>query len=214
MTDNNENEVNEITEETSEAIHTDDAEMDDSVPVEENLQEKIDEQWDKILRLQAEIENLRKRNVKDIESAAKASIERVFQEIIPVIDSFEIGMTIDKEKDDGIETFIAGQEATYKQFISMLDKFSIEVIDPKDMKFDSENHEAMSIVEDEKTEPGYIVNVIQKGYRLQNRLLRPARVIVSSETSRCNLPLLTSTSIKSPFCTAANGPFIAASGEV
>ena len=77
MTDNNENEVNEITEETSEAIHTDDAEMDDSVPVEENLQEKIDEQWDKILRLQAEIENLRKRNVKDIESAAKASIERV-----------------------------------------------------------------------------------------------------------------------------------------
>ena len=184
MTDNNENEVNEITEETSEVIHTDDAEMDDSVPVEENLQEKIDEQWDKILRLQAEIENLRKRNVKDIESAAKASIERVFQEIIPVIDSFEIGMTIDKEKDDGIETFIAGQEATYKQFISMLDKFSIEVIDPKDMKFDSENHEAMSIVEDEKTEPGYIVNVIQKGYRLQNRLLRPARVIVSSETEK------------------------------
>ena len=184
MTDNNENEVNEITEETSEAIHTDDAEMDDSVPVEENLQEKIDEQWDKILRLQAEIENLRKRNVKDIESAAKASIERVFQEIIPVIDSFEIGITIDKEKDDGIETFIAGQEATYKQFISMLDKFSIEVIDPKDMKFDSENHEAMSIVEDEKTEPGYIVNVIQKGYRLQNRLLRPARVIVSSETEK------------------------------
>ncbi len=184
MTDNNENEVNEITEETSEAIHTDDAEMDDSAPVEENLQEKIDEQWDKILRLQAEIENLRKRNVKDIESAAKASIERVFQEIIPVIDSFEIGMTIDKEKDDGIETFIAGQEATYKQFISILDKFSIEVIDPKDMKFDSENHEAMSIVEDENTEPGYIVNVIQKGYRLQNRLLRPARVIVSSETKK------------------------------
>ncbi len=184
MTDNNENEVNEITEETSEAIHTDDAEMDDSVPVEDNLQEKIDEQWDQILRLQAEIENLRKRNIKDIESAAKASIERVFQEIIPVIDSFEIGMTIDKEKDDGIETFIAGQEATYKQFISILDKFSIEVIDPKDMKFDSENHEAMSIVEDENTEPGYIVNVIQKGYRLQNRLLRPARVIVSSETEK------------------------------
>ena len=184
MTDNNENEVNEITEETSEAIHTDEVETDDSIPVEENLQEMIDEQWDKILRLQAEIENLRKRNVKDIESAAKASIERVFQEIIPVIDSFEIGMSIDKEKDDGIETFIAGQEATYKQFISILDKFSIEVIDPKDMKFDSENHEAMSIVEDEKTEPGYIVNVIQKGYRLQNRLLRPARVIVSSETEK------------------------------
>ena len=184
MIDNDENEVNDIAEETSDAIHADDAEMDVSVPVEENLQEKIDEQWDKILRLQAEIENLRKRNIKDIESAAKASIERVFQEIIPVIDSFEIGMTIDTETDDGMETFIAGQKATYKQFMSILDKFSIEVIDPQDMKFDSENHEAMSIIHDENTKPGYIVNVIQKGYRLQNRLLRPARVIVSSETEK------------------------------
>lgn len=184
MTENNENQVSDETEEVSEVNENDHSEMHESIPSEDNLQEKIDEQWDKILRLQAEIENLRKRNIKDIESAAKASIERVFQEIIPVIDSFEIGMTIDKEKDDGIETFIAGQEATYKQFISILDKFSIEVIDPKDMKFDSENHEAMSIVEDENTEPGYIVNVIQKGYRLQNRLLRPARVIVSSETEK------------------------------
>ena len=184
MAENNENHVSDETEEVSEVNENDHSEMDESIPSKDNLQEKIDEQWDKILRLQAEIENLRKRNIKDIESAAKASIERVFQEIIPVIDSFEIGMTIDKEKDDGIETFIAGQEATYKQFISILDKFSIEVIDPKDMKFDSENHEAMSIVEDENTEPGYIVNVIQKGYRLQNRLLRPARVIVSSETEK------------------------------
>ena len=184
MAENNENHVSDETEEVSEVNENDHSEMDESIPSEDNLQEKIDEQWDKILRLQAEIENLRKRNIKDIESAAKASIERVFQEIIPVIDSFEIGMTIDKEKDDGIETFIAGQEATYKQFISILDKFSIEVIDPKDMKFDSENHEAMSIVEDENIEPGYIVNVIQKGYRLQNRLLRPARVIVSSETEK------------------------------
>ena len=184
MIDNNDNEVNDITDETSDAIHADDAEMDDSVPVEENLQEKIDEQWDKILRLQAEIENLRKRNIKDVESAAKTSIERVIQEILPVIDSFEIGMTIDTKTDEGIETFIAGQKATYKQFMSMLDKFSIEIIDPKDMKFDSENHEAMSTVEDENTEPGYIIEVIQKGYRLQNRLLRPARVIVSSETQK------------------------------
>ena len=155
---------------------------------EENLQEKIDEQWDKILRLQAEIENPRKRNVKDIESAAKASIERVFQEIIPVIDSFEIGMTIDKEKDDGIETFIAGQEATYKQFISILDKFSIEVIDPKDMKFDSENHEAMSIVEDENTEPDILL-MSSKRISTSESAFGPARVIVSSETEKTDISL-------------------------
>ena len=185
MIENNDNDINDELESISEnENHSDDSATNDSMISEENLQNKIDEHWDKILRLQAEIENLRKRNVKDIESAARASIERVFQEIIPVIDSFEIGMTIDTEAEDGIETFIAGQNATYKQFLSILDKFSIEVIDPQDMKFDSENHEAMSIVNDQSTEPGYIVNVIQKGYRLQNRLLRPARVIVSSETEK------------------------------
>ena len=185
MIDNNDNDINDELENVSEEENLpDDSVTDDPMHSEENLQNKIDEHWEKILRLQAEIENIRKRNVKDIESAAKASIERVFQEIIPVIDSFEIGMTIDRETDDGMETFIAGQMATYKQFMSILDKFSIEVIDPQDMKFDSENHEAMSIIHDENTKPGYIVNVIQKGYRLQNRLLRPARVIVSSETEK------------------------------
>ena len=185
MIDNNDNDINDELENVSEEENlSDDSVSDDPMHSEENLQNKIDEHWEKILRLQAEIENIRKRNVKDIESTAKASIERVFQEIIPVIDSFEIGMTIDTETDDGMETFIAGQKATYKQFMSILDKFSIEVIDPQDMKFDSENHEAMSIIHDENTKPGYIVNVIQKGYRLQNRLLRPARVIVSSETEK------------------------------
>ena len=93
-------------------------------------------------------------------------------------------MSIDTKTEDGIETFINGQNATYQQFVSILDRFSIEVIDPKDMKFDANNHEAMSIVENDSVEPGYIVEVIQKGYRLQNRLLRPARVIVSSESKK------------------------------
>ena len=183
MAENNENELIEEIDQKSDE-NTEEAEIENSESDQQNPQELIEQHWDKILRLQAEIENLRKRNIKDVESAAKTSIERVIQEILPVIDSFEIGMTIDTKTDEGIETFIAGQKATYKQFMSMLDKFSIEVIDPKDMKFDSENHEAMSIVEDENTKPGYIVEVIQKGYRLQNRLLRPARVIVSSETQK------------------------------
>jgi molecular chaperone GrpE len=183
MAENNENElIEEIDQKPDE--NSEEAEIENSESDQQNLQEVIEQHWDKILRLQAEIENLRKRNIKDVESAAKASIERVIQEMLPVIDSFEIGMTIDTKTDEGIETFIAGQKATYKQFMSMLDKFSIEEIDPKDMKFDSENHEAMSTVEDENTESGYIVEVIQKGYRLQNRLLRPARVIVSSEKQK------------------------------
>ena len=183
MAENNENELIEEIEQKPDE-NSEEAEIENSESDQQNPQEVIEQHWDKILRLQAEIENLRKRNIKDVESAAKASIERVIQEILPVIDSFEIGMTIDTKTDEGIETFIAGQKATYKQFLALLDQFTIAIIDPKDMKLDSENHEAMSTVEDENTEPGYIVEVIQKGYRLQNRLLRPARVIVSSETQK------------------------------
>ena len=171
MTEKNENdvikeaeEIDQSNDKSSDAPAINEDQMESMEPTNDSsLQKKIDEHWDQILRLQAEIENLRKRNIKDVESAAKASIERVIQEMLPVIDSFEIGMTIDTKTDEGIETFIAGQKATYKQFMSMLDKFSIEEIDPKDMKFDSENHEAMSTVEDENTEPGYIVEVIKKG---------------------------------------------------
>ena len=84
MIDNSDNDINDELENVSEEENlSDDSVSDDPAHSEENLQNKIDEHWEKILRLQAEIENIRKRNVKDIESAAKASIERVFQEIIP-----------------------------------------------------------------------------------------------------------------------------------
>ena len=180
MTEKNDNEMNE---EIIKKINDDGIEDPDSNES-DNLRLKTEELQESILRLNADIENLRKRNLKDIENAARSSIEIVFKEILPVIDSFELGMDIDTKTEDGIETFINGQNATYQQFVSILDRFSIEVIDPKDMKFDANNHEAMSIVENDSVEPGYIVEVIQKGYRLQNRLLRPARVIVSSESKK------------------------------
>ena len=127
MAENNENElIEEIDQKPDE--NSEEAEIENSESDQQNPQEVIEQHWDKILRLQAEIENLRKRNIKDVESAAKTSIERVIQEILPVIDSFEIGMTIDTKTDVGIETFIAGQKATYKQFMSMLEKFSTVIV--------------------------------------------------------------------------------------
>lgn len=148
------------------------------------LKQQADDHWDKVLRLQAELENLRKRTLKDIESASRGSIERVFQEILPIMDSFELGMKVDTSNKEGIETFIEGQTATYKQFQSVLDKFLIETINPENMKFDAELHEVMTIQESDEVESGYIIEVIQKGYRLKNRLLRPARVIVSSDKKK------------------------------
>ena len=147
-------------------------------------QKEAKENWDKVLRLQAEIENLRKRTFKDIENASRGSIERVIQEILPVLDSFELGVKVDTSTKEGVETFIEGQTSTFKLLKSVLEKLSIETIDPKDMQYDPSFHEVIMMVEDKNVKPGYIIEVIQKGYRLQQRLLRPARVIVSSDVKK------------------------------
>ncbi len=158
-----------------------DKELPDQPSEEDELRKLADENWEKVLRLQAELDNLRKRTLKDIENASKGSIERVFQEILPIMDSFELGVKVDTSTKEGVETFIEGQTATFKLFQSVLDKFLIETINPENMKYDPELHEVISMQDSDEIESGYIIEVIQKGYRLKNRLLRPARVIVSSE---------------------------------
>ena len=133
-----------------------------------------------MLRLQAEIENIRKRTLKDIENASRGSIERVIMELLPVLDSFDLGLSLKTETIEQYKIFKEGQVATLKLITSLLEKLSIEIIDPVEMKYDPELHEVISLQEDGSTEPGYIIQVVQKGYRLRDRLLRPARVIVSA----------------------------------
>ena len=162
------------------SVNTDEELLDQTSEIDE-LKKLADENWEKVLRLQAELENLRKRTLKDVENASKGSIERVFQEILPIMDSFELGVKVDTSTKEGVETFIEGQTATFKLFQSVLDKFLIETINPENMKYDPELHEVISMQDSDDTESGYIIEVIQKGYRLKNRLLRPARVIVSSD---------------------------------
>jgi molecular chaperone GrpE len=177
--------------ETPEDIELSDLGETEESPIESNdsynideLQKQADENWDKVLRLQAEIDNLRKRTIKDIENTNKSSIERVFREILPVLDSFELGVLVDTSTKEGVETFIEGQNATFKLLQSVLDRFSIETINPENMKYDAELHEVMSMQDTDQVEHGYIVQVVQKGYRLNQRLLRPARVIVASEKEK------------------------------
>jgi len=182
MNDKNKNVDNETTDQIEEldSVNTDEESPGKTSEIDE-LKNLADENWEKVLRLQAELDNLRKRTIKDIESASKGSIERVFQEILPIMDSFELGVKVDTSTKEGVETFIEGQTATFKLFQSVLDKFLIETINPENMKYDPELHEVISMQESDDIESGYIIEVIQKGYRLKNRLLRPARVIISSE---------------------------------
>ena len=182
MNDKNKNVDNGASDQIEEldSVNTDEELLDQTSEIDE-LKKLADENWEKVLRLQAELENLRKRTLKDVESASKGSIERVIQEILPIMDSFELGVKVDTSTKEGVETFIEGQTATFKLFQSVLDKFLIETINPENMKYDPELHEVISMQDSDEIESGYIIEVIQKGYRLKNRLLRPARVIVSSE---------------------------------
>jgi len=147
-------------------------------------QEEASKNWDKVLRLQAEIENLRKRTFRDIENASRGSIERVIMEILPILDSFELGLSLKTETIDEYKTFKEGQEASMMLMQSLFSKLSIETIDPSGMRYDPELHEVISTQEDDSVESGYIIKVIQKGYRLRERLLRPARVIVCAEMNK------------------------------
>tara|TARA_B100001123_G_scaffold60476_1_gene65549 strand:+ start:167 stop:742 length:576 start_codon:yes stop_codon:yes gene_type:complete len=182
MNDKNKNIDNDAGDQSEEldSVNTNE-ESPDQISEIDQLKKLSDENWEKVLRLQAELDNLRKRTLKDVESASRGSIERVFQEILPIMDSFELGVKVDTSTKEGVETFIEGQTATFKLFQSVLDKFLIETINPENMKYDPELHEVISMQDSDEIESGYIIEVIQKGYRLKSRLLRPARVIVSSE---------------------------------
>ena len=147
-------------------------------------QEEASINWDKVLRLQAEIENLRKRTFRDIENASRGSIERVIMEMLPILDSFELCLNLKTKTIEEYKTFKEGQEASMMLMKSLFTKLSIETIDPSEMRYDPELHEVISTQEDYSVEPGYIIKVIQKGYRLQERLLRPARVIVCAEKNK------------------------------
>ncbi len=151
-------------------------------------QEEVSKNWDKVLRLQAEIENLRKRTLRDVENASRGSIERVIMEMLPILDSFELGLDLKTETMNEYKTFKEGQVASMMLMNSLFNKLSIETIDPSEMRYDPGLHEVISTQEDDSVEPGYIIKVIQKGYRLKERLLRPARVIVRAEKNKKDSP--------------------------
>ena len=140
---------------------------------------KADEHWNQCLRLQAEIENLRKRAERDLANAHKFALEKFASELLPVRDSLEMGLLAVGENAD-VEKLKEGSELTLKMLTNALEKFNIKEINPLNEEFNPEYHEAMSVQEREDVAPNTVVTVVQKGYTLNGRLVRPAMVIVSS----------------------------------
>jgi molecular chaperone GrpE len=143
------------------------------------LQAKADENWDHYLRAAAETENVRKRATRDVENAHKFALENFSRELLAVKDSLEMGIQAADKAD--ADALLAGKEATLKLLATTLQRFGVEELDPAGEPFDPEFHEAMTMQPSKDLEPGSVLTVIQKGYSLNGRLLRPAMVVVVAE---------------------------------
>jgi len=142
------------------------------------LQAKADENWERYLRASAEVENIRKRAGRDVENAHKFALERFGKELLGVKDTLEMGLAVEGAS---VESLLEGSNATLKLLANTMERFGIVEVDPAGEPFDPEFHEAISMQPSEDVEPGSVLTVVQKGYTLNGRLLRPAMVIVASE---------------------------------
>ena len=157
-------------------IHSDSETEELEEPNEVSGDERITELEDTVLRLRAELDNSQKRSVAEIEKAHKYGIERLLLELLPVVDNLE--NALNNLSENVSESDKEGIDLTLKSFESALDKFGISPIYPISEDFDPINHEAVSVVKDEKHADNKIIEVMQKGWRLHERVIRPARVVV------------------------------------
>jgi molecular chaperone GrpE len=145
----------------------------------EDARAKADSHWDQLVRTQAQMDNLRKRHERDLENAHKFALERFVNELLPVRDSLEMGLVAAGEESSTIEHLQEGTELTLKLFTDVLDKFNVVQINPEGEPFNPELHQAMSMMPRADVPPNTVVLVVQKGYTLNGRLVRPAMVMVS-----------------------------------
>lgn len=145
----------------------------------EDARNKADEHWNELLRAKAEMENLRRRQSRDLENAHKHALDKFVAELLPIYDSMELGLNAATGEAASLDAVREGLEMTMKMFLSSIAKFGLEQINPEGEAFDPELHQAMAMQEAEGVEANQVLNVAQKGYQFNGRLLRPAMVVVS-----------------------------------
>lgn len=181
--------IAEVLEQTSEAFAEQAAETEAAANEEvsiEALQQQLEQaqqlaasNWDKAVRTQAEMENLKKRVQKDLDDERKYGLTRFAKELLSVLDSLELGVQAATGDSPELVKLREGSELTIKQFEAVFAKFNIEAIDPLGQPFNPELHQAMVMQPSATAEPNSVLNVFQKGYVINGRLLRPAMVVVA-----------------------------------
>jgi molecular chaperone GrpE len=145
----------------------------------EAAQKKADQHWDELLRARAEMENLRRRQARDLENAHKHALDKFVTELLPIYDSMELGLNAANNDEASLEAVREGLEMTMKMFLSSISKFGLEQVNPEGQAFDPELHQAVAMQPAEGVEANQVISVMQKGYQFNGRLLRPAIVTVS-----------------------------------
>jgi molecular chaperone GrpE len=140
---------------------------------------KLVEQKDSVMRAIADADNARKRAQGEIDKARKFALEKFAGELLPVADNLERALQVANPEDEAIKSIVHGVEITLKSFFSTIEKFGMTVIDPQGQPFNPEKHQAMSMQENAELPANTVMTVMQKGYEINGRLLRPAMVLVT-----------------------------------
>ncbi|HFT0295622.1 TPA: nucleotide exchange factor GrpE [Proteus mirabilis] len=147
--------------------------------LEKQLQQSQKTEREAMIRAQAEIENIRRRTQQDVEKAHKFALEKFSNELLPVLDNLERALSAADHENEQMKPMIEGLELTLKSFLDAVRRFGIEVVEEKNVAFNPEVHQAMTLIDSPEHEANHVVDVMQKGYTLNGRLLRPAMVVVS-----------------------------------
>ena len=145
----------------------------------ERTQATVKDYWDQIMRLKAEMENNRKRAIRDVENAHKFALKNFTEALLPVIDSMDMGQQAAAAENASLESIVEGTNMTITMFVQVLEKHGLQRLNPVGEKFNPEQHQAISMIEDDNVESNHIISVMQKGFSLNERLVRPAMVIVA-----------------------------------
>ncbi|USD99978.1 nucleotide exchange factor GrpE [Vibrio sp. SCSIO 43133] len=140
---------------------------------------KVKEQQDAVLRAKADVENMRRRTEQEIDKARKYALNKFAEELLPVIDNLERAIAAADTENEAVKPIVEGVELTHKTFVDVVAKFGLKEINPEGEAFNPELHQAMSIQESADHEPNTVMFVMQKGYELNGRVIRPAMVMVS-----------------------------------
>jgi molecular chaperone GrpE len=142
-------------------------------------EDKANQYWERLLRMQAESDNLSRRVERDVANAHKFALEKFVLELLPVVDSMERSLLTTVDAESSAAAILEGISLTLKMFYDVLEKFGVQQINPESEPFNPEFHQGVSVQINNSVKSGTVLNVLQKGYLLNGRLIRPAFVVVS-----------------------------------